>query len=575
MNSTSALILGHGLGAFLQSVRSLGRRSIQVDVNRGAGLALRSRYIREAIDFPDYREESPDDWLRFTGDLLREKKYDFVLPCSDDVVLPFIRHREFFQSLDPDLMRRVAVLSGTAYEISSDKYRSAVLAAESGLPVPEFHERPVDDALIDFVRDHSFGYPLIIKPRCSYVFGTFGGRRVVRRIRSEEQLRDFVSKYSSWERCMVQKNFNGTGIGVYLLAKNGRILACMAQERLHEPLEGGGGYYRRSILLPTELLPGIEQAVRSMHYTGVAMFEFKRDSEGRWAFIEINGRFWGSLALSIAAGCDFPFWLYQMQCENREDFPRQYRIGIYSRNLYGDLHWIMDNRRADHSDPSLSTRPLATVLAESRHWLTGHEYWDSFAWRDPGPFFGEVGEMAGEFTGKLRRKYFPRCKGKTLKKETMLRRFPDVRNLLVICYGNICRSPFAAAWLRKKLAGIVEVREGGYLPQQDRPTPEIAQNVTASLGVDLSEHRSRRFTDDDLDWADMVLCFDENNYDHLRQRFAGNVTKIWPLGTLLAQKSPWIEDPYGSNADNYRRTYEAIRECCDLLVAVRKPSKRE
>ena len=565
MKSASALVLGHGLGAFLQTIRSIGRHSIDVDVNRGSGHAMRSRFLREVVDFPDYREDAPEPWLAFVGELFRTKRYDFVLPCSDDVILPFVRHREFFRAFD---FTQIAILSDTAFDVCSDKYRSAVLASESGLPVPEFYEHTVNDTLLDSIRAYAWEFPFIVKPRCSYVAGR---RRTVKRIRHEEQLREFIARCAAWGSCIVQKNFNGTGIGVYLLAKAGRILASMAQERLHEPLEGGGGYYRRSIPLPQELLPGIEQAVRSLNYTGVAMFEFKRNADDEWAFIEINGRLWGSLALSMAAGCDFPYWLYQMLCENREEFPQRYRTGIYSRNLSADLHWTMDNLRADRSDGTLATRPPLSVFAEARHWIVGREYWDSFSWRDPGPFFGEVGELLGNGYGKFRRTLFPRWKGKRMKKAVLLKKFPEARRVLVICYGNILRSPFAAAYLREKLADRIEIREGGYLPNTDRPTPELAVQVAATLDVDLTSHRSRSFSNEDLDWADMVICFDEENYDHLRGRLGGNVDKIWPLGTVLPDKSPWIADPYGSDAEGFRKTYGTIQSCCDALIASVEP----
>ena len=61
--------------------------------------------------------------------------------------------------------------------------------------------------------------------------------------------------------------------------------------------------------------------MRALRYTGVAMVEFKVNAKtGEFVLIEINGRFWGSLPLAVAAGANFPLWLYQMWVENREDF---------------------------------------------------------------------------------------------------------------------------------------------------------------------------------------------------------------------------------------------------------------
>jgi len=57
------------------------------------------------------------------------------------------------------------------------------------------------------------------------------------------------------------------------------------------------------------------------------MVEFKHSRRtGAWALMEINSRFWGSLPLSLAAGVDFPRYLYEMVCEGRtgvsESLPR-------------------------------------------------------------------------------------------------------------------------------------------------------------------------------------------------------------------------------------------------------------
>src|SRR5436309_4883105 len=104
----------------------------------------------------------------------------------------------------------------------------------------------------------------------------------------------------------------------------------------------------------------------ALRYTGVAMVEFKIDlPTGRWILVEINGRFWGSLPLAIAAGADFPYWLYQMMVEGRRDFPREYAIGIYARNTSQDLEWLRDDLFADRGDPTLATRPLVQVAKEA------------------------------------------------------------------------------------------------------------------------------------------------------------------------------------------------------------------
>src|SRR5581483_2233614 len=119
-------------------------------------------------------------------------------------------------------------------------------------------------------------------------------------------------------------------------------------ERVHEPLMGGGSSYRRSVAPDPELVAATERMLRALDYTGVAMVEFKKDKRtGAWIFIEINGRFWGSLPLAVACGADFPFWLAELLVGGRREFPKRYDLGVTCRNTTLDLEWLRDNLRAD------------------------------------------------------------------------------------------------------------------------------------------------------------------------------------------------------------------------------------
>src|SRR5439155_2761023 len=102
---------------------------------------------------------------------------------------------------------------------------------------------------------------------------------------------------------VAEDHFSGEGLGVSLLASEGKVLVAFQHRREHEPLLGGGSTYRSSVPLDRRLLDACSRLVADLRYTGVAMVEFKVDSEsGRWVLIEMNGRFWGSLPLALAAG---------------------------------------------------------------------------------------------------------------------------------------------------------------------------------------------------------------------------------------------------------------------------------
>lgn len=95
---------------------------------------------------------------------------------------------------------------------------------------------------------------------------------------------------------------SGVGGGQEFLSREGRILTVFQHERVHEPPGGGGSSYRRSVPLDGEMLRQSHSLLEQLRWTGVAMVEYKKDPvSGDFALMEINGRFWGSLSLAVAA----------------------------------------------------------------------------------------------------------------------------------------------------------------------------------------------------------------------------------------------------------------------------------
>jgi len=81
--------------------------------------------------------------------------------------------------------------------------------------------------------------------------------------------------------------------------------------------------------------------LKVLNWHGVAEVEFKldpRDSVPK--FMEINGRFWGSLELAMAAGIDFPYLLYLLAVDGDVKPVLRYKVGVKRRWLEGDLIYI-------------------------------------------------------------------------------------------------------------------------------------------------------------------------------------------------------------------------------------------
>ena len=88
--------------------------------------------------------------------------------------------------------------------------------------------------------------------------------------------------------------------------------------------------------------------------------------------------------------------------------------------------------------------------------------------------------------------------------------------VLVVCTANVCRSPMAQALLGRRLADLgsdTTVRSAGMLGDGNPPYPEVV-SAMAGYGLDVSSHRSRRVTPEDLERADLTLAMARENLRH-------------------------------------------------------------
>ena len=120
--------------------------------------------------------------------------------------------------------------------------------------------------------------------------------------------------------------------------------------------------------------------LNALDWFGVAMVEFKLDPrDGIPKLMEVNPRFWGSLALSIEAGVNFPYLLYRMSLGERFKPVHDYEIGKRVRWLLpGDiLHFIHNPRRL-------------SILPEFLDFWDPNTAYDIISLKDPLPALGRM-----------------------------------------------------------------------------------------------------------------------------------------------------------------------------------------
>lgn len=144
---------------------------------------------------------------------------------------------------------------------------------------------------------------------------------------------------------------------------------------------------------------------------------------------------------------------------------------------------------------------------------------------------------------------------------------PAVRKVLVVCLGNICRSPFAERLIARDCPGLV-VRSGGFEAREGDPAEADAIRMATEFGIDLSDHAAHRLTAEDAEWADVIVGMTGRHHGMLRDRWPTQAAKMRLLGDYLPAPPFAIVDPWGCPPETFRAVYTRIVQAADPLSAL-------
>lgn len=144
--------------------------------------------------------------------------------------------------------------------------------------------------------------------------------------------------------------------------------------------------------------------------------------------------------------------------------------------------------------------------------------------------------------------------------------------ILMVCLGNICRSPLAEGILKRKIkeSGLdweVDSAGTGQWHVGEAPDPRSVE-VARKYGVDITYQRARQFDRRDFDHFDLILAMDQSNYrDVLRLAQSGEeerkVKMILNYVEPAADRS--VPDPYWDD-DGFEQVFHMLDEACGQLV---------
>ena len=307
----------------LAAARSLGRKGIEVigcsEDKRNPGFfskycAKKHLYRSPCLDVAGYIDD--------VFEIIKKEKPDLFMPVNEETLLPLLEKRAELEGLV-----NLPLPQNDILEKAFNKKKATEIAASAGIPCPKIVKDP-----------SSSNFPLIARPRLSRQIED--NKVVSEKLFYINSLKEAESIDPN--RYFLQEYFPGSGYGFYALFDNGRPLAYFMMKRLHEvPFTGGPSSLRESVY-DEELKEYRLNILKELKWHGLAMVEFRRDEkDGSFKFIEINGRLWGSLALSICSGADFPYLLCQMVNGDKVAETFDYKKGIKGRWLAGDVSYLL------------------------------------------------------------------------------------------------------------------------------------------------------------------------------------------------------------------------------------------
>jgi protein-tyrosine-phosphatase len=152
----------------------------------------------------------------------------------------------------------------------------------------------------------------------------------------------------------------------------------------------------------------------------------------------------------------------------------------------------------------------------------------------------------------------------------------QISNILFVCIGNICRSPFAqglfAKLVRQEGYTGFHAESAGLLALPGNSATFLAQKVAVEHGVELAGHKAKGLSQELVDWSELILVMEKSHKDELLADFSEAADKTFLMRRFarFGSRSRGIADPYGLQYDAYRFCYldieDAVSGLMDFLI---------
>ena len=148
----------------------------------------------------------------------------------------------------------------------------------------------------------------------------------------------------------------------------------------------------------------------------------------------------------------------------------------------------------------------------------------------------------------------------------------EIKNVLFVCFGNICRSPFAEGLFAKLAANTGQkdlfADSAGLFALPGNSATSLAQQVAVEHDVDLSRHEAKLVSKALVQWSDLILVMEQSHRKTLVETFpeATDKTRLIRHFSRVGSKQRGIADPYGLQYEAYRFCFLDIEDAVSGLI---------
>lgn len=154
-----------------------------------------------------------------------------------------------------------------------------------------------------------------------------------------------------------------------------------------------------------------------------------------------------------------------------------------------------------------------------------------------------------------------------------------MKNILIVCTGNICRSSMAEGMLKKFLIenNLIDfnVISAGTNVYYSEPATKEAIIAASEIGVDIKNHKSQPITEEIIKNSDLILTMTENHKDKIFRMFPEAKNKTFTLKEYVDNdlNDINVDDPWGYSLDIYKKCAKEIED--NLLKLIEKIKNEE